>query len=58
MPKQVTNTVVDVAFFDQEKAKLPAIRKSQEPMLLTKSKINPGVGELPYKKDGAPRRTF
>ena len=40
MSKQVTNTVVVLAFFNQEKAQLPAITISEEPMLLTKRKIN------------------
>ena len=40
MLKQVTNTVVALVFFDQEKAQLPAIRTTEQPTLLTKSKIN------------------
>ena len=38
--KQLTNTVVVWEFFYQEKAQLPAIRMTEEPMLLTKSKIS------------------
>ena len=40
MSKQVTNNVAVLAFFDQEKAQLPAIRITEQPMLLTKGKIN------------------
>ena len=32
--------VVVLAFFDQKKAQLPAIRITKQPMLLTKSKTN------------------
>ena len=47
MSKEVNNLLVVLAFFDQEKAQLPAIRISEEPMLLTKSKINrPGINFL------------
>ena len=35
---QVTNTVAGLAFFDQEKAQLPAIRITEQPMLLIKNK--------------------
>ena len=38
MSKQVNNTVAVLAFFDQEKAQLPAIRITEQPIL--KSKIN------------------
>ena len=41
MSKQVTNTVALLALFDQEKAQLSAIRITEQPRLLTKSKINP-----------------
>ena len=40
MSKQVNNTVAVLAFFDQEKAQLPAIRITEQPLLLTKSKID------------------
>ena len=41
MSKQVTNTVAVLAFFDQGKAhQLPAISITEQPMLLTKGKIN------------------
>ena len=40
MSKQVNNTVAVLAFFDQQKAQLPAIRTTEQPMLLTKSKID------------------
>ena len=43
MSKQVTNTIAVLAFFDQEKAPLPAIRITEQPMLLTKSKIKRGI---------------
>ena len=39
MSKQVTNTEAVLTFLDQEKAQFPAIRITEEPMLLTKSKI-------------------
>ena len=38
--KQVTNLVAVLVFFYQEKAQLPLIRISEQPMLLTKTKIN------------------
>ena len=38
--KQGTNMIAFLAFFDQEKAQLPAIRVTEQPMLLTKIKIN------------------
>ena len=57
MSKEVNNLLVVLAFFDQEKAQLPAIRISEEPMLLTKSKINrPGYKFSKYfrqKKTGS-----
>ena len=40
MSKQVNNAVVVLAFFDQEKAHLSAVRITEQPMLLTKSKFN------------------
>ena len=40
MSKQVNNTVAVLAFFDQKKAQLPALRITEQPILLTKSKIN------------------
>ena len=44
MSIQVTNTVVVLASFDQEKAQLLAIRITEQPILLTKNKINrPGL---------------
>ena len=38
--KQVKKTVAVLAFFDQQKAQLPAIRINEQPILQTKSKIN------------------
>ena len=42
MSKQVKNTAAVSAFFDEQKinAQLPAIRITQQPILLTKRKIN------------------
>ena len=40
MSKQITNRVAVLAFFDLEKAQLPEIRITEQPLLLTKSKIN------------------
>ena len=40
MSKQVTNTVAVMALFDQEKAQLSAIRITEQPRVLAKSKIN------------------
>ena len=40
MSKQLKNTVAVLAFFDQQKAQLPAIRISEQTILLTKNKIN------------------
>ena len=47
--KQVTNNVAVLAFFYQEKAQLPAIRITEQAMLLTKGKINrPGYKFFKY----------
>ena len=40
MSKQVTNTVAVLVFFDHKKAQLQAMGINEQPMLLTKSKIN------------------
>ena len=40
MSKQVNNKVVVLACFDQEKAQLPGISMTEQPMLLTQSKTN------------------
>ena len=40
MSKQITNTVVVLEFLDQEKAQLPSRRITEQPVLLTKNKIN------------------
>ena len=47
MSNQVTNTKAVSAYFDQEKAQLPSIRITEQPMSLTKGKINrPGLNFL------------
>ena len=38
--KQVKIKIAVLAFFDQRKAQLPAIRITEQPMMLTKRKIN------------------
>ena len=49
MSKQITNTVVVLEFLDQEKAQLPSRRITEQPMLLTKSKMNrPGYKFCKY----------
>ena len=40
MSKQVKNTVAVLAFTISKKAQLPAIRVTEQPILLTKGKIN------------------
>ena len=40
MSKQAINTVAVLEYFSEEKAQLPAIRITGQPMLLTKSKTN------------------
>ena len=40
MSKQGKNAVAVLAFFEQQKAQLPAIRITEQPILLTNSKIH------------------
>ena len=51
MSKQGKNAVAVLAFFEQKKAQMPALRVTEQPILLRRSKINrpAPVPEKPIK---------